>query len=205
MLRLQVTVDERQRRAIEAALIAIPKGMPMALSRALNKVAKPVESLIVKDAAKQTGMTQKVIRRKNIRLRRASWRNLTAEVRIFGRGIPVMMLKARQTRKGVTYKGPNGRVLIPGAFIATMPSGKQDVFKRGPGATRRELRERNGRRYLTELPIQKQRTPAVPELVTRSGAVDQARARAALRLPAEVALQARLVIEQHARKVAAKS
>jgi hypothetical protein len=202
MLRLQVTVDERQRRAIEQALAEIPRGMPMALSRALNKVAKPVESLIVKDAAKQTGMTQKVIRKKNIRLRRASYRNLTAEVRIFGRGIPVMMLKARQTRKGVTYKGPNGRVLIPGAFIATMPSGKVDVFKRGPGATRRELRfsAKREERYWTELPIQKQRTPGVPELVTKSGAFDEARARAAARLPNEVALQARLVIEQAARK-----
>lgn len=204
-MRIQIAVDERQRRAITGALASIPNGLPSALSRALNKVAKPVESLLVKDAARQTGFTQKVIRRKNIRLRRARYQNLTAEVRVFGRGIPVMMLKARQTRRGVTFKGISGRELIPGAFIATMPSGHKDVFKRAASGTRRELREKNGRRYLTELPIEKQRTPGVPDLVTKSGAFANAQAQAAARLPNEVALQARLVIEQAARRAAARA
>lgn len=199
-MQLDITVDEAEKRRVAQAIGEIPNGVVIVLTRGLNKVAKPVESLLVKDAAKQTGFTQKVIRKKNIRLFRASYRKLIAEVRIRGRGIPVVMLKARQTRRGVTYRGPDGRVLIPGAFLASMPSDHTGVFKRRAGGTRRELREKNGRRYLTELPIDEQRTPSVPQMVVNSGAFEAAQAQAAARLPDEIVTQTNVLLEQQARK-----
>lgn len=200
MPEVSIKVDEGSRKGVIAALDGIKNGEPIVLSRAINKVAKPAESLLVKDAAKQTGISQKLIRQKNIRLRRASYRILSASIKVFGRGIPVIKLKARQTRKGVTFKGPNGRELIPGAFIAKMPSGHEGVFKRRAGGTRRELRERQGRRYLTELPIDEQRVPGIPDKVVASGAFAQAEAQAAARLPAEIVTQTNVLLEQQARK-----
>ena len=55
-----------------------------------------------------------------------------SEAVVFARGkrIPIMAMKAKQTRKGVTYRSQGKRKLIPSAFIATMPSGHRSVYKR---------------------------------------------------------------------------
>ena len=46
------------------------------------------------------------------------------------RRLPLVQFNARQTARGVTYKGGSGRSVVPSAFLATMSTGHTGVFKR---------------------------------------------------------------------------
>lgn len=112
------------------------KIITQATTTTLNRVAKSVQSLAVKLLAKDIGIKQKDIR-KYVALRKANWNNLYSSVEASGKRIPIGKLKARQTKKGVTYRGQGGgRKKIPGSFIAKMSSGHVGAYKRkGKGRT----------------------------------------------------------------------
>ena len=101
-----------------------------AIVRALNKTIRPVATAGIRVMAKEMRVPQKAIR-KHSHIRKATFQQKRATITMSGRRIPIMTFGARQTKRGVTYKGRSGgRQLIPGAFIATMPSGHVGVFKR---------------------------------------------------------------------------
>ena len=125
---LDVKLDVREvERMLGAAAHQV---MPRATTSALNKVARSAQSLAVKMIARDIGITQKTAR-EHLAIHKANFRNLFSSIEArSGKRISLTRLKPRQTRKGVTYRSQQKRKLVPGAFIATMPSGGRIVVKR---------------------------------------------------------------------------
>ena len=133
-----------------------------AVVRALNKTADQVKvqaSREVRDA----GYALKMADIKGaLRVRRANQGNLRASVIASGRPIPLIKYGARQTAKGVTVNVKSGRKLIPGAFIATMPSGHRGVFVREPGGKHKKV-SKAGKVAWHQLPIRELYGPSIPD------------------------------------------
>lgn len=104
--------------------------LPKATTRALNKTVKSVQSVAIKLIAKDIGIAQKDVR-KSLYILKSKWTKPEASLIAGGQRIPIIGIKARQTKAGVTYRSKGGgRGAIPGAFIAKMESGHKSVFKR---------------------------------------------------------------------------
>jgi len=141
---ISVELDKRQWRDVQRTLRHIPRGLPKAVSRAVNKTATTARSRIVKGIFAEIRMKQTDIR-KALSLRKATYRVFEAMIRVGGKRIPLIKFSARQVRRGVSYgmRRSEGRQTIPGAFVATMPSGHVGVFKRR-GKVRKPIKERFG-------------------------------------------------------------
>ena len=137
---IEVVMDEAQLKDIERMFAGIPRALPKVVARALNKTATFARAEVVHEIATQVIIKQAEIRR-NIVLKRASWRHWVASLRIKGRRIPLIAFRARQTKRGATYQitRTGGRRKLPHAFLATMPSGHEMVAER-KGAARLPIR-----------------------------------------------------------------
>ncbi len=128
MLSISVSI-KKDTREVERMLKNLKGGADKVITRALNKTIKQVESAAVKGIAKNIRVTQRAVRT-SIKITRARYRQKTAVITVSGKRMPIILLGARQTRRGVTYKGQGGRrKLIPNAFIATI-NRHNGVFKR---------------------------------------------------------------------------
>lgn len=128
--------------------------------RALNKtggVARTAASREIRQAG--YNIAAKSVK-DHIELKRARPGELRATVRASGRPMPLIAFGARQTRAGVSVKVKEGRKLIKGAFIATMPTGHKGVFNR-VGNRHKRVR-RDGRVTWSGLPIKEMYGPSVP-------------------------------------------
>ncbi len=97
-----------------------------ALNRALTSGRATLARLVAQDMGLKVGVAKEAIK-----VRQATASSLEIRLATSLKRIPVFALSARQTSRGVTYKASSaGRGLIPGAFIATMPTGHIGVFKR---------------------------------------------------------------------------
>jgi len=148
---LKITVDTRD---LKRAMAALGSKAPTAIMRALNKTARSARTQAVRGVAKEIRLKQKDVR-PMIPVIPATSKHLEAKLVARGRPISLMRLGARQTKQGVVYRGPGGRVLIRSAFIATMPRARR------PGVFKRKGKPR--------LPIQKQFGPSVPQVVLERG------------------------------------
>lgn len=191
---VQVQLDERRLKRIERSLRDVPFGMEKAISRAINKVAVAARTLILRMITGQIAVTQRDLRRRSIRLRKASFGKLFAVVSVRGGRIPLSRFGARQTRRGVTYRirKTGGRSRIDGAFLATMPGGHTGVFLR-----RADESQPGGR--VRRLPIDEKFGPSVPEVFTNirevlSGTFERLLGE---RLDGEVTTQVNLILTRH--------
>jgi hypothetical protein len=98
-----------------------------------------------------------------LRRNRASAASQIATLTASGKPIPLIKYGARQTSRGVTVQVLNGRKLIPGAFIATMPSGHTGVYVRDPHAKHKKVK-RAGHTSWHALPIRELFGPSVPDM-----------------------------------------
>jgi hypothetical protein len=97
---------------------------------ALNKVAAQAKVGASKEI-RNAGYNMKAAAiKKQISIRRAVNGNAVAVVKFSGRPIPLIQFSARETKAGVSVSVKNGRKVIKGAFIATMPTGHQGVYVR---------------------------------------------------------------------------
>ena len=157
---LNITVDKRD---LERALKELGAKAPSAIMRALNRTAASARTQAVRAVAKEIRLPQKEVR-PSMPIIRATTKHLEAKLVARGRPISLMRLGARQTRLGVVYRGPAGLVLIPSAFIATMPRARRpSVWKR---------------RGKPRLPITKQFGPSIPRIVLDRGIFEAVRATA---------------------------
>lgn len=118
---------------------------PGPLRRATVKALRKAGATALRDMRSEASKrirTRKAIKPKYIAraltLRRPSGSDIASmawAVEVSGEPVPLVAYPARQTRRGVTVEVNRGkRTLIPGAFVATMKSGHQGVFRRrGPG------------------------------------------------------------------------
>jgi hypothetical protein len=98
--------------------------------RALNKVAAQAKVAASKEI-RGAGYNMKAAAiKQKITIKRAVSGDATVIIRCSGRPIPLIQFSARETKAGVSVSVKNGRKLIKGAFIATMPTGHQGVYVR---------------------------------------------------------------------------
>ncbi len=109
-----------------------------AANSALNKTITSVQSVALKKISKDIGMTQKNVR-KFMSKHKSTFKRLEAFIESNGiERVPLLLLGARQTKRGVTYVGKGGkRKLLKGAFIATMPKMRTDQYRRHSGVFKR--------------------------------------------------------------------
>lgn len=122
----------------------ILSSLTRATARALTRAMQTGRTHATRAVAAELGTTQEPIRRR-LRLDRASVDEgiVSVGLRFTGKRLPLLALGARQTKKGVTYRGSAGRELLPSGFIATMKSGHKGVFVRKQKA-RLPIAERYG-------------------------------------------------------------
>ena len=199
MPEIEIQLNERQLAELKALLAEMPREMPRVLSRALNKVGVAARTKIVRAVVAEVNLKAGEVKRRNVFLHKASFRNLTAVIRIRGRRIPIRHFGARQTSKGVTYAERRGkRELLPGAFMATMDSGHRGVFFRRPGRNMGGPSTKRRPKWPGTLPIVEQYGHSVPYFVENiaelaKGVLENELANL---LEAEVVTQAGLVIER---------
>jgi hypothetical protein len=153
-VRITVQLDERRLRG--AARQLGHDRAPVAVARALNRTVRTVRTHASRDVAKDMGIAKGDVM-KAMTLKDATRFTLKALVSVFGRRMPLSRFRARQTRRGVTYRLPGGRDLLPGGFIATMRSDHEGVF----------LRRRKAR-----LPIDEKFGPSVPYVFAKAKITD---------------------------------
>jgi len=156
---MNITDDAAQLRGklIEIGTNAVNK----ATVRALNKLADQVKTAGSKEIrAAGYNMKAAAIKRQ-ITIRRASLATPVVLIRCSGRPIPLIQFSARQISAGVSVSVKNGRKVIPGAFIATMPTGHKGVYVRVGDQHRRTVR--NGKPEWSGLPIKELFGPGVSD------------------------------------------
>ena len=146
----------RQVAEIRRTFRALPDQiMKPAVTSAINKVAALARTQAVREMKQIYALPASALRRA-IFVNRATRTTLTATLKAEGSPLPLILFKARQTKKGVTYEIKRGRrVLFPHAFIATMSSGHRGVFARGKYASNQFIgRHKRLKRYpLSDTPI----------------------------------------------------
>lgn len=101
-----------------------------AASAAINKTAALVKTNAAREI-RNVGYGMKVSAIKSqISITKATPSKLRALIVATGKPIGLINYGARQTANGVSVNVKNGRKMIKGAFIATMPNGHQGVFVR---------------------------------------------------------------------------
>lgn len=141
-----------------------------AVVRSLNRTIKSATAVAAR-TVRQTGYNLRIGDiKKAINIARANLARLYASALASGRPIPLSAYSARQTAKGVSVNVLHGRKLIQHSFMATMPTGHIGVFKRIGG--RRIKKIKNGKRYLSELPIKQMFGPAIPDALVNKAVVE---------------------------------
>ena len=164
--------------------------LPKATTRALNKVGGTVFSRAVKEVAKNMGVKQSVIRNgKFIIVSKASYKKQVFTITFKNEHLSLYKMGAAQSGGGVTVKAWGRKQNYPGAFIATMPNGKRDVFVRTNdyrGAKREVKTGKNiGKTYRPGLKIHKLYGPRVLTAYNQQRVDEVARKVVEERLPIE--------------------
>jgi hypothetical protein len=185
---------------ITALLDGVKNGMEQVVTRAINKVGVAARTRIVRRIVQEVNLKAGELRDRNVSLKKASYRRLTASVFISGRRIPLLRWGARQTSKGVSYAITRGqRTVMSGAFMEshgrpiTMKSGHRGVFARA---------EMEGGLRAGRLPIRELRGPSVPAVVEGIQELSEAvlDKQIAEQLDGEIDTQLGLVLQRRGRR-----
>lgn len=130
---IEIKYDDAKLKQLERTLAGIPRALPRVMSRALNRTATSARTQVARQLSQRTGLGVSAVR-KQIKMSKASYSNWRSTILISSKRMPLIEFKAKQTRKGVTYRREGSRILIRHAFLTTMPSGHRGVFKRKTSA-----------------------------------------------------------------------
>jgi len=126
---VEIKVDDVKLRKVERMLRGFPKAVPKVMSRGINRTITSAKTETARKIAAEISLKVSDVK-KTIYIKKASYSRWLAQLGISGSRIPLKMFKARQTKKGVSYKIGAKRKFIKSAFFATMSSGHIGVFKR---------------------------------------------------------------------------
>lgn len=135
---VEVKYDKAQLERVRRLLREVPNQMSTVMSRGINRTARSAIVEIARRIAAKAKIKQTAIK-KGITLHKATRRIWQATLDLTKKRIPLIVFKARQTKKGISYQieKAGGRKRIPSAFIQTMPSGHKGVFRRHMPTTKR--------------------------------------------------------------------
>ena len=128
---VQIEFEKYRLQKIERMLRGIPNAMPKVISRAINRTATPAKTQTAREISKDAALKIGDIK-KSITLVKATYNRWQAEIGISRKRIQLKKFGAKQTKKGVSYKvrKKGKREKIEHAFIQTLSSGHEGVFKR---------------------------------------------------------------------------
>jgi hypothetical protein len=151
-----------------AMLNQMQTGTTPALVRALNRAATSARVVAAQAVAKDMGLKPSFARDRIV-IGTARPDHLVATVSGTTSRIPISAFDARQTRRGVTYRGQNGRQLLPHAFMARvtgpLPNGVVSPGHNG-------VFQRRGK---PRLPIDELYGPSVWKVFVKYAAIARAR------------------------------
>ncbi len=160
---IEVVINRGQMKALRAMLREIPRDVPKVIARALNKVAKSTHVRILRKISSEYAVSQRVLKEKNVFLTRSNYKNLRAVIKVKGRRISLLAFKAKQLKKGVSYKikKKGGRKVVYGFMESPPGSGKATVMPNPLGPGHRGVFKRKGRK---RKPIVELFGPSVPAI-----------------------------------------
>ena len=132
-------LDDRE---VKRALAQLGAKIPRVVTRSLNRTISSVRTRAKREISNETGLKVGAVN-KAMSIIKATANRFRAILSIKKKGIPIIDMGARQTRRGVTYSLGGQRRRLSNAFIATMPTGRRGVFAR-KGKPRLPIRERFG-------------------------------------------------------------
>jgi hypothetical protein len=158
MFSIDFKVDNRR---VENALSQLASDLQdKAIMRAVNKTADAAKTATSREIRAQGYNIKAAAISKSLHIRRATRHDLEAVIEVTGKPIPLINYGARQVGRGVSVQVKNGRKIIPGAFIATMPNGHRGVFVRVGKGHKKVMR--GGRAVWSGLPIRELWGPSIP-------------------------------------------
>lgn len=158
---VEIVYNPAKLKDVVRALAGVPKGLPKVLARAVNKTATRGRTKVIRTVAQEISIRQGDLRRRNVRMKRATYRQPVAYIIISGRRIPLIAFKAYGSRRGVSYRisRREGRQRIREAWVESFISGHWAVVRR---------------RGRARLPLVELRGPSVPEAVRGIRALTEA-------------------------------
>ena len=112
----------------------------IAIPRALNELRDQAQVAGLRKISELYQVGPRITE-KYVSLKFATPLDLEATITVKGAGFPMSAFQPRRLRNGVSVLIKGKRIMIPGAFLATMKNGHQGVFARGAygGKSRRKL------------------------------------------------------------------
>jgi len=134
---VEIKFDEAKLRGVQRTLRHIPNAMPRIMSRAVNRTTKSAKTETGRRISRAINITQSSVK-KRILMTKATFSRWIGTLGISEKRFSLMHFKARQTKRGVTYKieKTGARKRIPAAFIRS-PRGVKVVFRRETPQTKR--------------------------------------------------------------------
>lgn len=133
-------MPSKQEKQIDDALKRIEKKITEAKIKAINVIAQEVQQQSIDLVAQNIGIDRNLISDRgvrakiaSIRLIKAIKRNPKASIKVSGKRLPLIDQGGqwRKSNSGASYIGRGGvRTVVPGSFIATMPTGHSGIYKR---------------------------------------------------------------------------
>lgn len=126
-----INIEPTVSRMAEEFKLQVTRGQfNKALFRTLNRVIEMARTSAYREIRQAYNIPVKDLRN-DLTITKANPTVLSAKLNALGRPLPLAVFQARQTKKGVTANIAKRRVLVRGAFFATMPNGHRGVFSRG--------------------------------------------------------------------------
>lgn len=134
---VEIKFDEAKLRGVQRTLRHIPNAMPKVMCRAINRTTKSAKTETGRRISRTINIKQSAVK-KRILMIKATFGRWVGTLAIGEKRFSLIHFKARQTKKGVTYKieKSGGRKRIPVAFIRS-PRGVKVVFRRETPQTKR--------------------------------------------------------------------
>lgn len=159
---VEVKVNKRQLRELEQALVKIPRGLNKVVSRAINKIAVSTRKKIVDRITANLNIRKGELKKRNMKLLRASYTKWRAILTIFGRRIPLVQFISRKQialgglKRGISYKisKKSGTTRIRHGFLARARLDRIGAY----------VRKEVGGERVGRLPIVELHGPSVPEV-----------------------------------------
>ncbi len=197
---IEVKVNKRQLRKVEQMLAHIPRGLNKVVSRGINKVAVSTRKKIVDKITSELNIGKGELKKRNMKLLKASYTKWRALLTIFGRRIPLVKFISRKQialgglKRGISYKigKKGGTTRIRHGFLARARFDRLGAY----------VRAEEGGKRVGRLPIIELHGPSVPEVFDNIQEFSKALLERdiAAKLAKELETQVGVLIEQEAAK-----